>query len=239
MRTGGGFLVWRRSDAVSQGACDALALSGYALRGQVSRKDYFKFVHGSETSTTMHVSSGASCVMKFTIAGSRPSILSRSPSRQSTVRRLGTASVAILRSRTDHRQATEARTSFYLASRARAPEATAQPTCASPWWWSRSLQRGAAQSTSLCASVGCARQGRAGLALEAERAARSKARQHHLADGASRLQELHRPHEIGRVDASVVLPHGRANAPGIDEIGDLVQESCAGPRCRRSEARAA
>ena len=32
-------------------------------------KDYFKFVHGSETSTTMHVSSGASCVIKFTISG--------------------------------------------------------------------------------------------------------------------------------------------------------------------------
>jgi hypothetical protein len=32
-------------------------------------KDYFKYVHGSETSTTMHVSSGASCVIKFTISG--------------------------------------------------------------------------------------------------------------------------------------------------------------------------
>ena len=32
-------------------------------------KDYFKFIHGSETSTTMHVSSGASCAIKFTITG--------------------------------------------------------------------------------------------------------------------------------------------------------------------------
>jgi hypothetical protein len=131
-------------------------------------KDYFKFIHGSETSTTMHVSSGASCAIKFTITGSRPSTLSRSPNRQSTVRRLGTASVAILRSRTDHRQDTEARTSFYLASRARAPEATAQPTCASPWWWSRSLQRGAGAALRIAKATH-------GLALEAAEARQNPA----------------------------------------------------------------
>src|ERR1700722_355377 len=53
---------------------------------------------------------------------------------------------------------------------------------------------------------------------------RLKPRENDLAYGASRLEELHRSHKIGRVDASVVLPRSRPNAPGIDEIGDLVQE---------------
>ena len=31
--------------------------------------DYYRFIHGSETSTTMHVSSGASCRITFTLGG--------------------------------------------------------------------------------------------------------------------------------------------------------------------------
>ena len=41
---------------------------------------------------------------------------------------------------------------------------------------------------------------------------------------AVRLQEGHRPHQVGGVNASVVLPHRGADAPGLNQIGDLVQE---------------
>jgi hypothetical protein len=36
--------------------------------------DHFRFVHGSETSATMRVSSGGSCVMKFAFRGTIDSI---------------------------------------------------------------------------------------------------------------------------------------------------------------------
>ena len=56
----------------------------------------------------------------------------------------------------------------------------------------------------------------------------SKPRQHDLADGAAGFQESHRPHEVHGLDGSVVFPHGRADATGIDEIGDLVQQPVLG-----------
>ena len=48
------------------------------------------------------------------------------------------------------------------------------------------------------------------------------------------LEERHRAHEIGGVDASVVFPHGRANAARNRRDRRPRSGACAGPRCRRS-----
>src|ERR1700747_171773 len=52
--------------------------------------------------------------------------------------------------------------------------------------------------------------------------------QHNLADRATGLQEAHGPHQVGGVNASVVLTHRGADTPRLNQIGDLVQEPVRG-----------